>query len=133
MAKTIKVAEIGRLIDEKPYIINDWFNYDLGSGFGGVIGNMQPRKTQNRGSVVQGIDRYTTIQKVMKNAKNGDFDEIAGFYPAIFLFFGKKFINEVDFSDGSSRNRISRLIDNLKGPKHLKDKIFDFLDQNLKL
>lgn len=129
MAKTIKVAEIGRLIDEEPYIINDWFNYDLGSGFDGVFNGKRPGKTRNRGSVIQGINKDIDIQKVMKNANNGDFDEIAGFYPAIFLFFGKKFIDKVDFTDKAGRNRISRLIDNLKGPKHLKSEIYDFLEQ----
>lgn len=127
MAKTIKIDEIGRLINEKPYHIN-WFNYDLGSGFGGFFKGRSGKK-YNRGAVIQGINKDISVQKVMKLAENGDFDEIAGFYPAIFLFFGEKFINKVDFCDGSSRNRISRLVDNLKGPEHLKDKIINFVSQ----
>lgn len=127
MAKTIKIDEIGRLIDEKPFHIN-WFNYDLGGGFEGVF-NKKGNKNRARGSIIQGINKDISVQKVMKLAKNGDFDEIAGFYPAIFLFFGEKFINKVDFSDGSSRNRISRLIDNLKGPEHLKSEICEFVKQ----
>ena len=127
LAKTIKIDEIGRLIDEKPYHIN-WFNYDLGGGFGGFFKGRSGKK-YNRGAVIQGINKDISVQRVMKLAENGDFDEIAGFYPAIFLFFGEKFINKVDFCDGSSRNRISRLVDNLKGPEHLKDKIIDFVSQ----
>ena len=127
MAKTIKIDRIGELIDEKPFQI-PWFAYDLGGNWGAKL-SKSGRKKRNFGSVIQGIDKDISVQKVMKLANNGDFDEIAGFYPAIFLFFGKKFINEVDFVDGSSRNRISRLIDNLKGPKHLKDDIFAFLEQ----
>ena len=127
MAKTIKIDKIGELIDEKPFQI-PWFAYDLGGNWGAKL-SKSGRKKRNFGSVIQGIDKDISVQKVMKLANNGDFDEIAGFYPAIFLFFGKKFINEVDFVDGSSRNRISRLIDNLKGPKHLKDDIFAFLEQ----
>ena len=127
MAKTIKIDKIGELIDEKPFQI-PWFAYDLGGNWGSKL-SKSGRKKRNFGSVIQGIDKDISVQKVMKLANNGDFDEIAGFYPAIFLFFGKKFINEVDFVDGSSRNRISRLIDNLKGPKHLKDDIFAFLEQ----
>lgn len=130
MAKTIKVDEIGRLIDEEPYKIDFWFNYELGGGFGGALSTKRPGKKQNRGSVIQGISKNTTIQQVMKFAENGDFDEIAGFYPAIFLFFGKKFIDKVDFCDGTGKNLISRLIDNLKGPEHLKSKIYDFLEQD---
>lgn len=127
MAKTIKVKEIGELIDEKPYVL-PWFAYKLGGGWGTKLSKKGQIK-RNTGAVVQGINKDTSIQKVMKNAENGNFDEIAGFYPAIFLFFGKKFINKVDFCDGTKQNRISRLIDNLKGPAHLKTKIFDFLDQ----
>lgn len=128
MAKTIKIDKIGELIDEKPFQI-PWFAYDLGGNWGAKL-SKTGRKKRNFGSVVQGIDKDISVQKVMKLANNDDFDEIAGFYPAIFLFFGEKFINEVDFSDGSSRNRISRLIDNLKGPEHLKDKILDFVKQD---
>lgn len=127
MAKTIKIDDIGELIDEKPFHI-PWFSYDLGGGWGAKLSKSN-RPKRNFGSVIQGIDKDTSIQKVIKLAKNGDFDEISGFYPAIFLFFGKKFIKKVDFSDKSGRNRISRLIDNLKGPAHLKDEIFEFLEQ----
>ena len=133
MAKTIKVDKIGELIGENPFDMN-WFSYDLGVGWGGKL-SKKSDKRQNIGAVVQGIDKDTSVQKVIKCANNGDFDEIAGFYPAILLFFGKKFINKVDFSDKNNRNRISRLIDNLKGPEHLKNEIialtqqkFDFLD-----
>ena len=127
VAKTIKIDEIGRLIDEEPYHIN-WFNYDLGGGFGGIF-SKNGKSNRHRGAVIQGINKDISVQKVMKLAKKGDFDEIAGFYPAIFLFFGEKFINQVDFSDKNSKNRISRLIDNLKGPIHLKDKICEFITQ----
>ena len=127
MAKTILVDKIGRLIDEKPYYIN-WFNYDLGGGFGCII-NKDGDSRRGKGAVVQGIHRDTSVQKVMKLANQEDFDEIAGFYPAIFMFFGKKFIDKVDFSDGKTSNRISRLVDNLKGPAHLKDNIYDFVNQ----
>ena len=127
MVKNIKIDEIGRLIGEKPYHIN-WFNYDLGGGFGGVF-RKNGTPNRHRGSVIQGINKDISVQKVMKLAKNGDFDEIAGFYPAIFLFFGQKFINKVEFTDVKTNNRISRLIDNLKGPKHLKSKIFDFVEE----
>ena len=128
MAKTIKIDKIGELIDEKPFQI-PWFAYDLGGNWGSKL-SKSGRKKRNFGSVIQGIDKDISVQKVMKLANNGDFDEIAGFYPAIFLFFGEKFINKVDFNDGRSRNRISRLVDNLKGPKHLKDKILDFVKQD---
>ena len=127
MAKTIKVDKIGELIDENPFDMN-WFSYDLGVGWGGKLSKKSDRK-QNIGAVVQGIDKDTSVQKVMKCANNGDFDEIAGFYPAILLFFGEKFINKVDFCDKNNRTRISRLIDNLKGPKHLKDEIIAFSQQ----
>ena len=33
MARTVKIDEIGRLIDEKPYNI-PWFSFDLGGGWG---------------------------------------------------------------------------------------------------
>lgn len=127
MAKTIKIDKIGELIDEKPFQV-PWFAYDLGGGWGSKISKKNGKK-RNFGSVIQGINKDISVQQVMKHANNGDFDEIAGFYPAIFMFFGKKFINEVDFSDGSSRNRVSRLIDSLKGPEHLKSKIIDFVNQ----
>lgn len=128
MAKTIKIDAIGELIDEKPYHL-PWFSYDLGGGWGAKLSKSN-RSKRNFGAVIQGINKDISVQKVMKLAENGDFDEIAGFYPAIFLFFGKKFINKVDFSDKSSRNRISRLVDNLKAPSHLKDKILDFVEQD---
>ena len=127
MAKTILVDKIGELIDEKPYTI-PWFAYDLGGGWGVKL-SKNNRKNRNFGAVIQGINKDISIQQVMKYANNGNFDEIAGFYPAIFLFFGKKFIDKVDFCDKSGRNRISRLIDNLKGPTHLEPKIRDFLEQ----
>lgn len=128
MAKTIKIDSIGELIGEKPYHIN-WFNYNLGSGWGFSINNKSSRN-RNRGSVIQGINKDTSVQQVIKAVENDDFDKIAGFYPAIFLFFGEKFIDKVDFCDGSSRNRISRLIDSLKGPAHLEEKIRDFIKQD---
>lgn len=128
MAKTIRVDKIGELIDEEPFDMN-WFSYDLGGGWGAKI-SKKGRTGRNFGSVIQGINKDTSVQKVIKYAKNGDFDEIAGFYPAILLFFGEKFIDKVDFSDNSNRNRISRLIDNLKGPKHLKDDILEFVKQD---
>ena len=128
MAKTIKIDAIGELIDEKPYHL-PWFSYDLGGGWGTKL-SKNNRSKQNFGAVIQGINKDISVQKVMKLAENGDFDEIAGFYPAIFLFFGKKFINQVDFSDKNGRNRISRLIDTLKGPAHLKDKILAFVEQD---
>ena len=127
MAKTIKVDKIGELIDENPFDMN-WFAYDLGGNWGVKLSN-KGRKQRNFGSVIQGINKDIGVQKVMKDAKNGNFDEIAGFYPAIFLFFGEKFINKVDFCDKNGRNRISRLIDSLKGPKHLKDEIIAFTQQ----
>lgn len=128
MAKTIKIDNIGRLIDEKPYYIN-WFNYNLGSGWGASINNRNKRN-RNRGSVIQGINKDTSVQQVMKAVENDNWDKIAGFYPAIFLFFGEKFIDKVDFCDGSNANRISRLIDSLKGPAHLEEKIRDFIKQD---
>ena len=128
MAKTIKVDKIGELIDEKPFQI-PWFAYDLGGNWGVKL-SKSGRKKRNFGSVVQGINKDISVQKVMKLANNGDFDEIAGFYPAIFMFFGEKFINEVDFCDKNGRNRISRLVDNLKAPEHLKDQILDFVRQD---
>ena len=128
MAKTILIDKIGELIDEKPFNIN-WFSYDLGGNWGSKL-SKKGRKKQNFGAVIQGINKDISVQKVMKDAKNGNFDDIAGFYPAIFLFFGKKFIEKIDFSDGSSRNRISRLVDNLKGPKHLKNDIFNFVNED---
>lgn len=128
MAKTIKIDKIGELIDENPFDMN-WFAYDLGGSWGAKL-SKSGRLKRNFGSIIQGIDKDTTIQKVIKSANNGDFDEIAGFYPAILLFFGEKFIDEVDFCDKSGRNRISRLIDNLKGPAHLESKIRDFIKQD---
>lgn len=128
MAKTINIKKIGELIDEEPYHMN-WFNYDLTGGFGGVMKKMD-KPNRNKGSIVQGINKDISVQKVMKLAKNDDFDEIAGFYPAIFLFFGKKFIDKVDFCDKSGNNRISRLIDSLKGPSHLESDIREFVKQN---
>ena len=128
MAKTIKVKEIGELIGEEPFDMN-WFSYDLG-GKWGVKLNKNGRKGRNFGSVVQGIDKDISVQKVMKDANNGDFSDICGFYPAIFMFFGEKFIDKVDFCDKSGRNRISRLIDNLKAPTHLETKIRDFIKQD---
>ena len=127
MAKTIKIEDIGELIDEKPFKI-PWFAYDLGGNWGTKI-SKNNRKNRNFGSVIQGINKDITVQTVIKCANNGDFDKIAGFYPAIFLFFCKKFIDKVDFSDKKGKHRISRLVDNLKGPSHLKDKIYEFLEQ----
>lgn len=128
MAKTIKIDKIGQLIDEEPYYMN-WFNYDLGGGFGFAL-NRTGKKHSNRGAIVQGINKDISVQRVMKMANNGDFDEIAGFYPAILLFFGKKFIDKVDFSDTRGNNRVSRLIDNLKGPSRLEADIRDFVKQD---
>lgn len=128
MAKTIKIDKIGELIDEKPFQI-PWFAYDLGGNWGAKL-SKSGRKKRNFGSVVQGINKDISVQKVMKLANNDDFDEIAGFYPAIFMFFGEKFINEVDFCDKNGRNRISRLVDNLKAPEHLKDQILEFVRQD---
>lgn len=127
MAKTINIKKIGELIDEKPYEI-PWFSYVLGPGWGSKL-SKKGKSKENRGSIIQAINKDISVQKVMKLANEGNFDEIAGFYPAIFLFFGKKFVDKVDFCDGSSRNRISRFVDNQKGPKHLKEKIYDFLEQ----
>lgn len=127
MAKTIRVDKIGELIGEKPYRV-PWFAYDLGGGWGAKL-SKSGRVKQNFGSVIQGINKDTSVQKVIKHAENGDFDPISGFYPAIFMFFGEKFIEKVDFCDGTNANRMSRLVDNLKGPAHLKDKIFDFVRQ----
>lgn len=128
MAKTINIEAIGELIGEKSFDMN-WFNYDLGGGFGFAL-NKKGRKGRNQGSFVQGIDKDINVQKVMELAKNGDFDEIAGFYPAIFMFFGEKFIDKVDFCDKTGRNRISRLVDNLKGPIKFKNDIYDFVKQD---
>ena len=128
MAKTINIKAIGELIDEKPFDMN-WFNYSLGAGWGGKLSGMK-KNTRKKGAFVHGIDKDTSLQKVIKFANNGDFDEISGFYVAILLFFGKKFIEKVDFSDGHGRNRISRLVDNQKAPSHLKDKIYDLINQD---
>ncbi len=127
MAKTILVDKIGELIDEEPFTF-PWFAYELGSGWGVKL-SKNNRKNRNFGSVIQGINKDISVQAVMKHANNGNFDEISGFYPAILLFFGQKFIDKVDFSDKSGNNRISRLIDSLKGPEHLESKIHDFVEQ----
>lgn len=128
MAKTIRTDKIGELIDEEPYDMN-WFSYSLDS-WGAKFGKKARSSKRNIGATVQGINRDISIQKVIKMANKGDFDEIAGFYPAILMFFGEKFIDKVDFSDKGKKNRISRLIDSLKGPIHLKDKICDFIKQD---
>lgn len=128
MAKTIKVKEIGELIGEEPFDMT-WFSYDLGGQWGAKL-NKKGRKGRNIGSFVQGIDKDISVQKVMKDANNGNFNNICGFYPAIFMFFGKKFIDKVDFCDKNGRHRISRLVDNLKAPIHLESKIRDFVEQD---
>lgn len=129
MAKTIKVKEMGELINEEPFDMN-WFSYNLGGGWGAKL-NRKNLNGINVGSFVQGINKDTSVQKVMKNANKGNFDDICGFYPAIFMFFGERFIDKVDFCDPKqSRHRISRLVDNLKAPKHLEDEIRHFVRQD---
>ena len=128
MAKTINIKKISELIGEESFDLN-WFNYDFGNGWGLSI-NKKGGNKKNYGAFVQGINKDISIQKVMELANNHNFDEIAGFYPAIFMFFGEKFIDEVDFCDKIGRNRISRLVDNLKAPTKLEDDIYDFLDQD---
>lgn len=128
MAKTIKVKEIGELIEEKPFDMT-WFAYDLGGKWGAKL-NKKGRIGRNIGSVVQGINKDISVQKVMKDANNGDFSDICGFYPAIFMFFGEKFIDKVNFCDKNGRHRISRLVDNLKAPQYLESKIRDFVKQD---
>ena len=128
MAKTINIKKIAELIDEEPFDIN-WFNYDFGGGWGLSI-NKKGVHNRNHGQFVQGINKDINVQKVVELVKNHDFDDIAGFYVAIFLFFGKRFIDKVDFCDKTGRNRISRFVDNLKGPIKFKDDIYDFLEQD---
>lgn len=128
MAKTINIKAISELIDEEPFDMT-WFNYDLGGNWGKKISGKY-KVTRKRGEFTQGIHKDTSVQKVIKLAEKGDFDEISGFYVAIFLFFGEKFIEKVDFSDGTKNNRISRLVDGLKGPAHLEDRIKKFIKQD---
>lgn len=128
MGKGVNIKKIIDLIDEKPYDMN-WFNYDLGGGWGVSLNKKSGRK-KNRGAIIHGISRYTSIQQVIRGANNHDFDKIAGFYPAIFMFFGKKFVDKVDFCEDNGKNRLAKMIESQKVSDHLKDTIYEFLEQD---
>ena len=95
MARTVKIDEIGRLIDEKPYNI-PWFSFDLGGGWGSRLTKYN-KKGAARGIITPGIGNEVSIIQVYKKLKNNDFTDIAGFYVAILCFFGEKIYEKLDF------------------------------------
>ena len=72
MARTVKIDEIGRLIDEKPYNI-PWFSFDLGGGWGSRLTKYK-KKGAARGTITPGIGNEVSIIKVHKKIKNIEVD-----------------------------------------------------------
>ena len=123
MARTVKIDEIGRLIDEKPYNI-PWFSFDLGGGWGSRLTKYN-KKGAARGIITPGIGNEVSIIQVHKKLKNNDFTDIAGFYVAILCFFGEKIYEKLDFVEKIPKNSINKVVSAQKCPKHLKGKIYD--------
>lgn len=133
MAKTIKIDEIGKLIEQEPYHVN-WFNYDLGGGWGGKL-SKHNKKNTTRGIVIPGIGNEISINMVYKQLQNHDFSGIAGFYVAILCFFGEKIYENLQFVDKIPKNSINKVVSGLKCPKKYKNEIreicyntFSFID-----
>ena len=105
MARTVKIDEIGRLIDEKPYNI-PWFSFDLGGGWGSRLTKYK-KKGAARGTITPGIGNEVSIIQVHKKLKNNDFTDIAGFYVAILCFFGEKIYEKLLRLGVSYREKIS--------------------------
>lgn len=123
MARTVKIDEIGRLIDEKPYNI-PWFSFDLGGGWGSRLTKYN-KKGAARGIITPGIGNEVSIIQVHKKLKNNDFTDIAGFYVAILCFFGEKIYEKLDFVEKIPKNSINKVVSAQKYPEHLKDEIYD--------
>ena len=123
MARTVKIDEIGRLIDEKPYNI-PWFSFDLGGGWGSRLTKYK-KKGAARGTITPGIGNEVSIIQVHKKLKNNDFTDIAGFYVAILCFFGEKIYEKLDFVEKIPKNSINKVVSAQKCPKRLKDEIYD--------
>lgn len=133
MAKTIKVDEIGRLIDEEPYNI-PWFSFDLGGGWGSRLTKYQ-KSGVARGIIIPGIGNEVSIFQVYDKLKDNDFSDIAGFYVGVLCFFGDRFYEKLEFVDKIPKNSINKVVSSQKCPERLKDKIYeicysdyDFLD-----
>ena len=123
MARTVKIDEIGRLIDEKPYNI-PWFSFDLGGGWGSRLTKYN-KKGAARGIITPGIGNEVSIIQVHKKLKNNDFTDIAGFYVAILCFFGEKIYEKLDFVEKIPKNSINKVVSAQKCPEHLKSEIYD--------
>ena len=123
MARTVKIDEIGRLIDEKPYNI-PWFSFDLGGGWGSRLTKYN-KKGAARGIITPGIGNEVSIIQVHKKLKNNDFTDIAGFYVAILCFFGEKIYEKLDFVEKIPKNSINKVVSAQKCPEHLKGEIYD--------
>lgn len=123
MARTVKIDEIGRLIDEKPYNI-PWFSFDLGGGWGSRLTKYK-KKGAARGTITPGIGNEVSIIQVHKKLKNNDFTDIAGFYVAILCFFGEKIYEKLDFVEKIPKNSINKVVSAQKCPERLKDEIYD--------
>ena len=123
MARTVKIDEIGRLIDEKPYNI-PWFSFDLGGGWGSRLTKYN-KKGAARGIITPGIGNEVSIIQVHKKLKNNDFTDIAGFYVAILCFFGEKIYEKLDFVEKIPKNSINKVVSAQKYPEHLKGEIYD--------
>ena len=123
MARTVKIDEIGRLIDEKPYNI-PWFSFDLGGGWGSRLTKYK-KKGAARGTITPGIGNEVSIIQVHKKLKNNDFTDIAGFYVAILCFFGEKIYEKLEFVEKIPKNSINKVVSAQKCPERLKDEIYD--------
>lgn len=128
MARTVKIDEIGRLIDEKPYN-TPWFSFDLGGGWGSRLTKYN-KKGAARGIITPGIGNEVSIIQVHKKLKNNDFTDIAGFYVAILCFFGEKIYEKLDFVEKIPKNSINKVVSAQKCPKHLKGEIYDICHGN---
>lgn len=123
MAKTVKIKEIGELIEEKPYEMN-WFSYSLGGSWGQKLTRYR-KKGAAQGIISPGIGNEVSIIKVYKHLKNNDFSEIAGFYVAILCFFGEKIYENLDFVEKVPKNSVNTIVSTLKCPERFKDEIYE--------
>ena len=128
MARTVKIDEIARLIDEEPYHIV-WESFDLGGGWGSRL-TKYTKKGAARGAVTPGIGNNISINQVYKKLKNNDFNDIAGFYVAILCFFGEKIYEKLDFVEKIPKNSINKVVSGQKCPKHLKNEIYEICHSN---
>ena len=128
MAKTIKIDEIGRLIDEEPYHVN-WFNYNLGGGWGSRLAKYA-HYSSVRGTIIPGISNAVSILQVHKKLKDGNFDDISGFYVGILCFLGEKFYKNLNFVKNVPKNSVNTIVATQKCPERFKDEIYEICHSN---